>query len=283
MILYRRLKFSPLNFFIISLILLMMWGCAEKRFQEKKIQYLFRTAQNVSDIEKAYDSLYVRPIIYRNIVPLKQLTVQKRKQLFVDMLLPVIVSVRYELEQQLNKVIFLENLMNEGKSLDTTDIAFLNNLRTQYLAKDIVDLKKRIKPHPISLVLAQAAIESGWGTSRFCSEANNLFGVWSYSPSKGIKSLYNRGDKEIYVRQYENIQESVRHYFLTLSRVRAYAKFREARWLGANSLELINLLGAYSENAEKYSKDLQIVINKNKFTQYDHLQLEATALVAKQE
>ncbi|MCL3781134.1 hypothetical protein EMN47_12160 [Prolixibacteraceae bacterium JC049] len=281
MIFNKRLKFCSLERLLIIVIILVFVGCSENRFKEKEIRYQFKTAQNASEIEKAYDSLFVRPLIYKTIVPLQELTVAKRKQLFVDMMLPIIVSVRYDLQQQLDKVTFLDNRIKDGKKLHNEDLLYLDQLKKKYKAKNIEDLKMRLKPHPISLALAQAALESGWGTSRFCAEANNLFGVWSYSPSKGMKSLFNRGDQEIYVRQYKHMLESVEHYFLTIARARAYRKFRKARWTNTNSFQLTKLLGSYSEDGEKYARDLKLVMKKNNFAQYDHLQLDQTALVEK--
>lgn len=264
---------------LFMLVPTLFFMCTNKKFDQKKIAYQYKTPTSHLEIEKAYDSLFVRPLIYKSMVPLSKLTVKERKQLFIDMMLPIIVTTRFELEQDLKRVRFVENRQLLNEEIDLEDTQFISESLKKYKASNLFDLKKRLKPHPISLVLAQAAIESGWGTSRFSRQANNLFGVWTYSRHNGLKSLYNRGDKEIYVRQYEHLQESVQHYFLTIAKARAYKRFRDKRWDGASSKELTKYLGSYSENGEKYEHDLKLIIRKNNFTQYDHLQLDETAFV----
>ena len=124
--------------------------------------------------------------------------------------------------------------------------------------------------HPISITLAQAAIESGWGTSRFFKEANNIFGVWSYgNTTKRIAALQKRNGKTIWLRKYDSLEDSVADYYVNISKGNAYKKFRELNTKGSDIYELVKELKMYSEKREIYSKELSQIIKYNKFTQYD--------------
>ncbi len=132
------------------------------------------------------------------------------------------------------------------------------------------NLKNARYVHPISITLAQAAMESGWGTSRFFREANNIFGVWSYD-AKGprIAAKQKRQGKTIWLKKYNSLEESVQAYYKTISRKRVYAKFRELNAQGVNVYELVKELRMYSEKRDVYAQELAQIIRFNKFTQYD--------------
>ena len=133
---------------------------------------------------------------------------------------------------------------------------------------------KRLHPHPTSIILAQAAIESGWATSRFCREANNIFGIWSYnSNEKRIKASEGREGQDIYLRKYDSLFESVYDYLETISRAGAYEEFREMRLYSSNPYRLIWYLSNYSELRYEYVRSLRNVIEFNDLHLYDNLQL----------
>jgi Bax protein len=128
-----------------------------------------------------------------------------------------------------------------------------------------------MKPHPQSITIAQAAMESAWGTSRFFKEANNIFGMWSVnSHEPRIAAGEQRGGKKtIYLKKFNTLEDSVRAYYLTLSRAKTYKKFRQLNYETDNPYTIINGLVNYSEKGEEYVKELAQMIRYNKLTNYD--------------
>src|SRR5690606_23375126 len=109
------------------------------------------------------------------------------------------------------------------------DSLFYLSVKEKHKARDSSDLMLRLQTVHVSIALAQAAVESGWGQSRFFTEANNVFGIWSYRRDEPrIAAREQREEKTIYLRKYDSILESVHDYFLGLSRARAYRHLRKA-------------------------------------------------------
>jgi Bax protein len=189
--------------------------------------------------------------------------VADKKRNFTKLMLPIIKKSRMELLHIYNKI---ENYQN--KELSIQEEIILNKLFDKYKIsnREINSLLLAIKPHPTSLVLAQAAMESGWGSSRFFQTGNNVFGIWSFdNKDDRIKAKFN---KKVYLKKYDSLKESVSDYFLILGRVSNYKEFRELRKSTNNSYKLAEKLSNYSQS-ENYVKKLQIIIRVNKFTQYD--------------
>ncbi|GIR13685.1 MAG: hypothetical protein CM15mP23_22600 [Cryomorphaceae bacterium] len=141
----------------------------------------------------------VNAYVYTKAIDLSELDVQNKKQAFVNLMLPSILIAKYQLEQDRIKVLALENKI---EPLSDEEEYYLANLKKDYKCHTCKELLLRLKTHPTSIVLAQAAIESGWGTSRFYNEANNIFGVWSYSENEPrIKAMEDRAGKSVYVKK----------------------------------------------------------------------------------
>lgn len=136
------------------------------------------------------------------------------------------------------------------------------------------DYLKIIDIIPNSLVLAQAAIESGWGKSRFAKLANNIFGQWTWS-GKGLDPLQREEGKKHKIKIFSSIQTSVRGYMINLNLGWGYKDFREIRFnlrkeaKVPNGFELSSALLSYSQQKEKYVKIIQDIIVKNKLAKYD--------------
>lgn len=137
------------------------------------------------------------------------------------------------------------------------------------------DLLARVDEVPVSLVLAQAANESGWGTSRFAREGNALFGQWSFGgsgmlPEQQRKSLGNYG-----VASFESPLFSVVSYMRNLNSHPAYARLRElrveARKAGEplSGYELARGLDRYSERGQEYVDELHAIMRVNKLREAD--------------
>ncbi|MEX2615774.1 MAG: glucosaminidase domain-containing protein [Alphaproteobacteria bacterium] len=144
---------------------------------------------------------------------------------------------------------------------------------------DIGALKQRVDVVPASLVLAQAAVESGWGTSRFARHGNNLFGMRTYDPdAPGLAPEKAVGFR---VMQFESLGHGVAAYMLNLNRHDAYTQFRQARAAmrlsgkPATGLALTGLLTAYSEIPEQYGGILRNVIQAEKLGHFDEIRLFA--------
>ena len=213
----------------------------------------------------------VNAYVYTKAIDLSVLDVQNKKQAFINIMLPSILLAKHQLEEDRIKVLALEK---KRESLSDEEERYLANLKKDYKCHTYKELLLRLSTHPTSIVLAQAAIESGWGTSRFYKEANNVFGVWSYSKNEPrIKAMEDREGKSVYVRKYDALPESIISYFKTIARG-PYSEFRAAREKISEVSVLISYLEVYSELREEYVKRLDQLIQYNKFEKYDSYRLK---------
>jgi len=154
------------------------------------------------------------------------------------------------------------------------DDSQLSALKEEYRASDNRELLMALKPHPQSIAIAQAAMESSWATSRFFKEANNVFGVWSFSADEPrIPAGEKRGDKTIWIKKYSSIEDSIRDYYRTLARGSAYKEFRELKMETDDPYQLVKKLDHYSEKGAEYGRELAEIIHFNKFNRYDQPQI----------
>ncbi|OYT16850.1 MAG: hypothetical protein B7C24_05575 [Bacteroidetes bacterium 4572_77] len=218
------------------------------------------------------DSNLVIPYDYKNVVSLKELSVKDKKRKFIDLVLPGILVSKYQLKTLQKKVNQLIN--KDTANLSANKKAFLQNLLVKYKAKNFPELLSKLNTHPTSIVLAQSAIESGWGTSRFFLEANNIFGVWSFQKTDDrIKAQQSRQGKATYLKKYPSISASIEGYFETLARG-PYKEFRKQREATQNPYVLIKYLNNYSELGLEYVEQIRLVIKKNNLRQYDSYSID---------
>lgn len=256
-------------FFNICLIFLLA-GCTKPviiKLISVKPQYA--EVEKKEDIHEITDTT-VTPFIYTKVISLRELEVTEKKQKFIDLLLPSILVSQHILNQKIKRLEHIENWILKHSFMMKKDSLFLFPLFETYKCNQIQELKLRLKPHATSIVLGQAALESGWGSSRFFKEGNNVFGIWSYHAGENrIKALAGRDSTNIYVRSYLSIEESVNDYFQTIARVNAYKEFRQERFASKSPLELIPLLKRYSELGEIYTDKLKQLIESNDLRKYD--------------
>jgi len=192
----------------------------------------------------------------------KPISVKEKKKRFYKTLVPAINSVYMELYGDYKRI--KKNIQNPKYE------EYISALKKDYKVKTDKDLLKALKPHPRSIALAQAAIESAWGTSKFYKKANNVFGVWSFNKKEPrIAASQKRGKKTIWLKKYISVRESVKDYYINISRSHAFAEFRELNMKTDNPYELVKKLTLYSEMKEKYTQELAAVIKHNKLYKYD--------------
>ena len=236
----------------------------------KKATIIKISPKNCNDVVKI-DTPLVKPIIYTKSVKLDEVSIAQKKRTFIDMMLPSILIAKYHLEK--DKQHLLELLKKD--KLTVSDRLWLTKKRQIFKAKSNDELYDKMEIHPTSIIIAQAIIESGWGTSKFFKKANNVFGIWSFNVNdKRIPASEKRGKKTIYLKKYSSLEESIRDYLLTLSTKDAYKEFREKRLETQDPFELIKYLGNYSELRDEYIKNLKNTIKKNKLLDYDSYRLD---------
>jgi Bax protein len=223
------------------------------------------------------DSIVV-PVLYDTLWIDNLLSISEKKQQFINQVLPAILIVRFNEQLKYNRIEFLLNKIKNDNELTLKESQFLDSMLQKYDVPHFEDLPERIKLHPISLVLAQAAIESGWGQSRFAIEGNNLFGIVSGSK---VNSLNVRGKKSAYMRKYDSIEESIEHYFFTIGKNKAYHKFRLKRFEEKNVYQLIDELHKYSTMGDDYTEMLKQIIIWNDLKKYDNYKIDSNYIVNK--
>ena len=252
--------------------MLYFYSCQQEKSEVLMVEY--RTLEDLEGIYTINDSI-VPPILYNNVFSLKELDLVERKKRFIDLMLPSILVAKYQIERDREKLEDIRQTIENLGVLTHIDSTHLNQMMTTYRAEEIDELLVKLEVHPVSIVLAQAALESGWGTSRFFTEANNIFGIWSFSTEDDrIRAMHARDGKSIYVKSYDDLSASITDYFKTLSRNNAYQTFREKRQETDNSLELIPYLHRYSEQGYEYVRKLELVIRKNDLVKYDNYRLD---------
>jgi len=200
-----------------------------------------------------------------------------QKQAFVEIMLPLIQAENAKIKNLRQQLI---NIFNDPYYLlNPQKIIFLQKTAKIYKIKNIFDKEKflkKINVIPPSLALAQAAIESGWGKSRFVREANNIFGHWTYS-NRGLapKSKYEHIKINYSIRIFPSLEASIAAYMKNLNRNRAYEEFRNIREQFYNrhkpftGLDAADTMIRYSQKKEAYVKLLKDMINKNNWIKYD--------------
>jgi len=192
----------------------------------------------------------------------KPISVKDKKKRFFKTLVPAVNSIYMELYGDYKRI--KKNIKNpEYKK-------YISALKKTYKVETDKELLMALKPHPRSIALAQAAIESAWGTSKFYKKANNVFGVWSFNKNEPrIAASKKRGKKTIWLKRYTSIRESVKDYYKNISRSHAFVEFRELNMKTDDPYKLVKKLTRYSEMKEKYTKELAAVIKHNKLYRYD--------------
>ena len=206
---------------------------------------------------------------------------KKKRKLFIKIILPLILDENKKITQDREKLFKIL-----GKNFNTAgERVWLKRRFKEYKIgdRDLSKLKMRMDIIPVSIAIAQAANESGWGTSRFALEGNALFGQWTWS-KQGISPKNKDPNKKHKVLQFQVLKASVKAYKNNLNTHNAYSKFRETRAKLRqqnkiiNGLELTKYLKNYASIGEKYVKILDSIIVKNSLVDFDKADLLPTKL-----
>ena len=201
---------------------------------------------------------------------------KEKRDLFIKIILPLILDENAKISEDREKLFKIL-----GKNFNTVgERVWLKRRFKEYKIedKDLSKLKMRMDIIPVSIALAQAANESGWGTSRFALEGNALFGQWTWS-KKGISPKNKDPNKSHKILQFQVLKASVRAYKNNLNTHNAYKEFREARAkLRQHDEQIIGIkltkyLKNYASIGEKYVRILEDIIEKNSLTDFDKANL----------
>ena len=201
---------------------------------------------------------------------------KKRKELFIQIVLPLILKENNNIRLDRKR---LFTIINKSNNTDL-EKKWLEKKFKQYgvPAKDLSLLKIRMDEIPVSLAIAQAAKETGWGTSRFAQEGNALFGQWTWS-GEGLKPKEAEKGADHKVMKFNILQASVRAYQRNLNTHSSYKDFRQARaelrdaGEPLDSMVLSNYLDKYAETGEHYVEVLQKIILQNDLKDFDDAKL----------
>lgn len=268
------------SFFALALIALVSIKALKTKPLEIEVFNLVlktevKPVNSPSDIEPITSGL-VKPILYTKVTGLSPLSPFEDKARFVNIILPAILVAKYRIEEDRLRL----KALSQAQEWTSSDSLFLKRLSEDYRTDNLQLLNRRLITHPNSIVLAQAAVESGWGKSRFFKEANNLFGIWSYrSNEPRIQASSSRLDYQVYLRKYSNVSESIIDYFQTIGRAKPYTDFREKRMTTTDIDVLLPLLSRYSERKQEYVRQLRSMIKFNEFEQYDSYTIDPSFIV----
>lgn len=252
-------------------VMLLTQACgygSTKKIPEKtfyRIRVIQKEIHSPEDIVNITDSLVV-PYVYTRVVSLQNLPVSVKKQKFIGMMLPAVLVAKTQIDLQRNRLL----LLTRKTSLSSSDSVFLWSLIKKYKTTNTSELLKRMHTFPVSIILAQAANESGWGSSRFFIEADNPFGIWSFNANESrIAASKSRNGKVIYLRKFNNLAEAIDAYYVMLSTRKIFSPFQEAIQKTNDPFALVRALSSYSERGNDYVNDLIRLIKNNKLHQYD--------------
>jgi len=211
---------------------------------------------------------------------------------FIETLLPIIAYENKKILIERKKLIEIKDFININNTLKTDDINFLKNTAKKYLVDnnnkhkiDLIDeLLNSVNIIPNSIVLAQAANESGWGSSRFAKEHNALFGQYTYDEENGVIPNKREEGKKHLIKNFSSIDKSVESYFININTHHAYKNFRYVRNQIYNKNLNINIavkalteaLNNYAED-KSYIKIINSIIDTNNLTQFDLVNLSFTS------
>ena len=254
------------------------------RLSASTIEQLFKeTDYNLKDVRKTKLVKPVKLSLLPNEMKMIEST-EKRKNLFIQIILPLIIEENNRIKLNRKK---LFSILNKNHN-SNAEKKWLNEKFKQYgvLNKDLSTLKVRMDMVPVSLAIAQAAKETGWGTSRFALEGNALFGQWTWS-GEGIKPADADHNATHKIMKFKILKSSIRAYQRNLNTHSGYKEFRMARAAlrdnrrNLDGLILATYLNKYAETGTEYVKIIKQIIKQNNLTDFDKVKLLPSSIQLK--
>ena len=230
------------------------------------------------DLRKVRNEKLVKPIYFtqfpRDLDNLQ--SVQLKKETFIKIVLPLIVAENEKILDDREKL----KVLIEKKFTSDAEKQWLRQKLLEYKVKkgNLDELLIRMDMIPVSIALAQAAKESGWGTSRFALEGNAIFGQWTWD-GQGIAPLKRDGDKNHKILKFPILRASVKAYKNNLNTHKSYLKFREKRKSlrsknkNITGLALTDTLKNYAQTGSEYTKILNQIITQNRLSDFEPVRL----------
>jgi len=250
------------------------WRGIEKIF--KKYEY---------QLDQVTEKKMLVPRVFFSSLPrdLKNITDTKfRKHLFLMIILPLILKENEKIQEDRARLWEIIARKRMGEHIFAQDRLWLAVLAESFKVdrNDLSSLLMRVDIIPASLALAQAAEESGWGTSRFATSANAVFGQWTTKNDSGVVPLNRDIGKTHKVKRFESLSKSISAYMRNLNTHPAYRSFRKTRSVIRKSgseisgMALVSGLKKYSQRGQAYIKILQKLILSNDLHSLDNVTLE---------
>ncbi|MBT7527058.1 MAG: hypothetical protein HN658_07145 [Rhodospirillales bacterium] len=208
-------------------------------------------------------------------------SIDTRKAVFIKMMLPLILRINEELTASRARIEKLTAMLSRGETIASKSASWLDAQYVRYGVKpgQAKSLLLKVDVIPPSLALAQAAEESGWGTSRFAQEGRALFGQRTYKTAAGIKPNAGAQEHTFNVKSFDRLLDGVRSYALNLNSHRAYVHFRQVRsdlraaFKDMGSFRLVETLGRYSERGDDYIETIKAIVRVNNLRTLDKAKL----------
>ncbi len=234
------------------------------------------------DLNKVKYNKIVKPIYFTQLPKdLDEIqSVKLKKETFIKIILPLVVAENEKILEDRYKLSKIEN-----RKITTDDEKqWMRQKFLEYKVKkgSVKELKTRMDIIPVSIALAQAAKESGWGTSRFALEGNAIFGQWTWN-GKGIAPLERDKSKNHKILKFPILRASVKAYTKNLNTHKSYIEFRKKReTLRKKNKELIGLeltgtLDNYAQTGVEYTKILEKIIKQNRLMDFEPVKLANTS------
>ena len=230
------------------------------------------------DLDKVRDEKQVKPIYFtrlpRDLDQIK--TIKAKKETFLQIVLPLVVAENEKIETDRN---YLLKVIRDNDSSEK--LQWLKRKFKEYKVKDgdINELIEKVDIVPTSIALAQAAKESGWGTSRFALEGNAIFGQWTWD-GVGIEPLDKSDDQGHKILKFPILRASVKAYITNLNTHPSYKNFREKRLMlrqsnkALSGIDLIHELENYAETGKEYTRTLEQIIEQNDLQEFESVVID---------
>ena len=230
------------------------------------------------DLSQVRNKKLVKPIYFTQFPrDLNELSnTRLKKETFIKIVLPLVVAENERILADRKKL----KVILKKKQTSDLEKQWLRQKLLEYKVKkgNMDELVKRVDIIPTSIALAQAAKESGWGTSRFALEGNAIFGQWTWSDN-GIAPLDREGNKNHKILKFPILRASVKAYQNNLNTHKSYSNFRDKRMSmreknkSIKGLELTETLKNYAQTGTEYTKILNQIIIQNRLTDFEPVRL----------